>query len=165
MFGLALLSGGMRSYGYNVMALAYLASLDPPVIPNLQHINLRSIHDECNVETCSSHRPYWDTVLYQNREVGIATRFHDCVEYDPSRPYCQSRPVFDERKRHFYWRSSNSSNLGELLIDFMYRYGYDFDYNRHAVSLKAGGRTCQKERGNGEVVVVEDPFIPSINLA
>jgi DNA polymerase sigma len=162
---LALLSGGIRFYGYIIMALSYLTSLDPPVIPNLQHINPQSIDDDCNIETCSAQRQYWDTVLYQNRQVGIATRFHDCVAYDPSQSYCKSRPLYDEQKSRFYWRSSNSSNVGELFIDFMYHYGYEFDYDRYAISLKTGGRTHRKDFAKGDVVVIEDPFIPSINIA
>jgi hypothetical protein len=147
------------------MALAYLSSLDPPVIPNLHHINPRSTDDDCNVGSCSSQGRYWDTVLYQNREVGIAARFHNCVEYDISKPYCETRPLFDEKTCRFYWRSSNTSEVGELFIDFLYYYGYKFDYELYAVSLKAGGLTRQKDNGQGHVVVVEDPFIPSINLA
>lgn len=68
------LAQGIQYYGYTVMTLAYLSQLDPPVIPNLQHINQNDPHDECYVDICISKEKYGNTIYQQGQEIGIATR-------------------------------------------------------------------------------------------
>lgn len=147
------------------MALAYLSQLDPPVIPNLQHINHNRNDDDCFTPNCSTKRPFWDTAIHNKSKVGIAARYHDCVSYDNTQPqtayFVQQNP--DTGK--LYWHSKNESSVGELLIDFFYYYGYEFDYNKYAVSLKFGGKTTRKSKWKKDDIAIEDPFLVDANIA
>ncbi|KAI8048321.1 uncharacterized protein B0P05DRAFT_564449 [Gilbertella persicaria] len=157
-------SGGMRAYGYVIMGLAYLQSLDPPIIPNLQHL-FDHHSDECNVDHCTTKKVFWDTVLYGKGEKGIAARYHDCVCYSGSEQKTLQYAKLSEKTGQLYWRSANESSVGELLIDFMYYYGYKFDYERYAVSLRAGGFSPRKDEFRQYAIIVEDPFISGVNIA
>ncbi|KAG2197827.1 hypothetical protein INT47_009708 [Mucor saturninus] len=159
------ISNGVRYYGYVIMALAYLSQLDTPVVPNLQHINHNRNDDECYIPDCSSNRPFWDTVIYGSERVGIAARYHNCVSYDNTQPHT---PYFVQQNPDtgkLYWHSKNESSVGELLIDFFYYYGYEFDYDKYAVSLKFGGKTAIKSVWKQNDIAIEDPFMVKSNIA
>lgn len=148
---------GLRFYSYTIMALAYLQQLDPPVIPNLQHLNGSSEEDECVSDHCKSKSRYWDVAYNNGERVGIAARYHDCVEYKPG-----SKPTtyrVNIKTNQLYWNSSNNSGVGELFFDFLHYYGYRFDYRKDAVSLKYGGTTPKKSDWYNHPVAIEDPFI------
>ncbi|KAI8095423.1 hypothetical protein BDF21DRAFT_5946 [Thamnidium elegans] len=156
---------GIRYYGYTVLALSYLSQLDPPVIPNLQHINHSSVDDACSFETCFSKSKYWDKVIFKNQNVGIAARYHDCVEYNSQLPeteyYVQPDPVNGK----LYWNSKNKASVGELFLDFLHYYGYRFDFKNFAVSLKFNGKTAKNSNWKNHCMAIEDPFMTTTNLA
>ncbi|KAI8984719.1 hypothetical protein BDF20DRAFT_861392 [Mycotypha africana] len=159
------LFNGMRYYGYVIMALAYLTSLNPPVLPNLQNINFKDMSDTCFSSTCISKKKYWDSVIFNNRECGIAARYHDCISFKPHLSNTKLR-VKKAENGTLYWNSDNMATVKKLFIDFLYHYGYELDYKEFAVSLKSlGGYAVRKDAFNPYPVVVEDPFIPGINLA
>ncbi|KAI8373410.1 hypothetical protein EDC96DRAFT_499230 [Choanephora cucurbitarum] len=160
-----LTSGGMRAFGYVVMALAYLQQLDPPVIPNLQHLFDTNTRDYCNDEKCASKQVFWDTICLHNDKRGIAARYHDCATFNNNQQKTFRYARLSEGNEMPYWRSANDSSVGELLIDFFFYYGYAFNYDQHAVSLRAGGYTLRKEEFRGYSLVVEDPFISGLSIA
>ena len=47
----------------------------------------------------------------------------------------------------------------------MYYYGYAFDFERHAVSIRAGGLAQRKQEFEGYFMVIEDPFVAGISIA
>lgn len=147
------------------MALAYLSQLDPPVIPNLQHINQQRFDDDCFVSDCCTKRKYWDTAIKGREQVGIAARYHDCVSYDKTQPqtpyFVQQNPA----NGRLYWHSKNELSVGELFMDFLYYYGYEFDYSLYAVSLKFGGKTALKSDWKTDQVAIEDPFMAKVNIS
>ncbi|KAI8380180.1 hypothetical protein BD560DRAFT_388797 [Blakeslea trispora] len=159
------LTGSMRSYGYVIMALAYLQQLNPPVIPNLQHLFDTNIRDQCHVDSCASKKPFWDTVYLKNAKRGIATRYHDCVKYDDTQQRTFKYARLREPDGLPYWHSANKNSLGELVIDFMYYYGRVFNYKCEAVSLYAGGLAPRKQEYTEQALVIEDPFVAGINIA
>lgn len=146
------------------MVLAYLISLDPPVIPNLQRINQYDSEDDCYDENCRSKRKYWDTVMNNRTKVGISARFHDCVERDPTKPSTKYYVEQDENENKLYWNSANTMGVGELFQDFLHYYGYRFDFKKYAVSAKFGGRIPKKSGWMNDLVAIEDPFMSHINL-
>ncbi|GAA5803545.1 hypothetical protein HPULCUR_009027 [Helicostylum pulchrum] len=155
---------GIRYYGYTILALAYLSQLDPPVIPNLQHVNGFSADDTCSSSKCFSKSKYWDKVIYGNKNVGIAARYHDCVEYNARHPVTEYYAQGDPVNGTLYWNSKNKSSVGELFLDFLHYYGYRFDFDNFAVSLKFNGRTA-KNNWKNDAMAIEDPFMTTTNLA
>ncbi|CAO3630045.1 unnamed protein product [Mucor fragilis] len=153
---------GIRSYAYVVMALSFLISLDPPVLPNLQNINHKDIRDLCVSDDCATKKMFWETAIHNRIVVGAAARFHDCIKHDPTASPCTYR--VQKNGSDLYWNSSNKATVGELFIDFMYYYGYEFDYKNFAVSLKMGGRTLRKEEFKNNILVIEDPILSGVNL-
>lgn len=145
------------------MALSFLVSSDPPVIPNLQNINHKDIRDLCVSEDCATRKVFWETAVHKGVVVGATSRFHDCLKYDNSASPCTNRVKKNESS--LYWKSSNKATVGELFIDFMYYYGYEFDYKNFAVSLKMGGITHRKDEFKDDLVVIEDPILSGVNLA
>ncbi|KAK4516801.1 Protein kinase domain-containing protein [Mucor velutinosus] len=161
-FAPALKFNGIRSYAYVVMALSFLISLEPPVLPNLQNINHQDICDLCVSDDCATKKMFWETALHNHIVVGAAARFHDCIKHDETASPCTYR--VKKNGSDLYWNSSNKATVGELFIDFMYYYGYDFDYKNFAVSLKMGGRTLRKDEFKNDMLVIEDPILSSVNL-
>ncbi|KAI9352415.1 hypothetical protein BD770DRAFT_143942 [Pilaira anomala] len=156
---------GIRYYGYTILALAYLSQLDPPVIPNLQHINPHGTDDICAYPGCSSKLKFWDTIYFQNQKVGIAARYHDCVIYDPNAPKTEYYPQPNTVTGKSHWHSKNTASTGELLLDFFHYYGYRFDYQTHAISLKFNGKTAKSSDWKDNDIAIEDPFMAYTNLA
>ncbi|KAL9538142.1 hypothetical protein MBANPS3_011161 [Mucor bainieri] len=152
----------IRSYAYVVMALSFLVSLEPPVLPNLQNINHKDIRDLCLSDDCASKKMRCETALHNRIVVGAAARFHDCIKRDNSASPCTYR--VKKNGSELYWNSSNKATVGELFIDFMYYYGYEFDYKNFAVSLKMGGRTLRKDEYKNDMLVIEDPILSGVNL-
>lgn len=144
------------------MALSFLVSLDPPVLPNLQNINRRDINDACLSDSCATKKVYWGTAIYQGTVVGAAARFHDCIQYDGNASPCLNQ--VRQNGSSLYWNSSNKATVGELFIDFLYYYGYAFDYANFAVSLKMGGMTRRKEEFKDNFLVIEDPILSGVNV-
>ncbi|KAL9559937.1 hypothetical protein PS6_000547 [Mucor atramentarius] len=161
-FAPVLRSNGVRSYGYVIMALSFLISLDPPVLPNLQNINHKDILDLCLSDDCATKKMFWETALHNKVVVGAAARFHDCIQYDKAASPCTYR--VKKNGAYLYWKSSNKATVGELFIDFLYYYGYEFDYKNFAVSLKMGGITHRKEEFKKDMLVIEDPILSGVNL-
>jgi len=162
MYIAVLRSNGVRSYGYVIMALSFLISLDPPVLPNLQNINHKDILDLCLSDGCATKKMFWETALYNKVVVGAAARFHDCIQHDKAASPCTYR--VKKNGTYLYWKSSNKATVGELFIDFLYYYGYEFDYKNFAVSLKMGGTTHRKEEFKKDMLVIEDPILSGVNL-
>lgn len=156
---------GIRYYGYTILALAYLSQLDPPVIPNLQHINPHGTDDICAYPGCSSKLKFWDTIYFQKQKVGIAARYHDCVIYDPNAPETEYYPQPNTVTGQSHWHSKNIASTGELLLDFFHYYGYRFDYQTHAISLKFNGKTAKSSDWKQTDIAIEDPFMAYTNLA
>ncbi|CAO3652112.1 unnamed protein product [Mucor hiemalis] len=150
---------GIRFYSYTIMALAYLQQLDPPVIPNLQHINEYSNEDECIDNNCKSKFRYWDVVYDNGERVGIAARYHNCVQYGNNPGNATYGVKHDSATNKLYWMSSNVWGVGELFLDFLHYYGYRFDFQNDAVSLKFGGKTPKKSSWFNSPVAIEDPFM------
>lgn len=161
---LAQITNGVRYYGYVLMALAYLSQLDPPVIPNLQHLNQHTNDDDCYMPECRTKRAYWSTAIKEGA-VGVAARYHDCVSYDPTQPHTHYFVAQNPNTGNLYWHSKNESSVGELLIDFFYYYGYEFDFRIYAVSLKFGGQTPLKSDWKADEIAIEDPFMAKSNIA
>lgn len=135
------------------------------MIPNLQHINHLSGDDTCSSETCFSKSKYWDSVIYESKNVGIAARYHDCVEYDVLQPKTEYYVRKNPANGKSYWNSSNKASVGELFLDFLHYYGYRFDFKKFAVSLKFNGRTAKNSNWKNHNIVIEDPFMTTTNLA
>ncbi|KAF1797472.1 hypothetical protein FB192DRAFT_1175349 [Mucor lusitanicus] len=153
---------GIRSYAYVVMALAFLTSLEPPVLPNLQNVNHKDIRDLCISDDCATKKMFCETALHNRIVVGAAARFHDCIKHDATASSCTYR--VKKNGSDLYWNSSNKATVGELFIDFMYYYGYEFDYKNYAVSLKMGGRALRKDEFKNDMLVIEDPILSGVNL-
>ncbi|GAN00719.1 conserved hypothetical protein [Mucor ambiguus] len=161
-FAPVLKNNGIRSYAYVVMALSFLTSLEPPVLPNLQNINHKDIRDLCVSDDCATKKMFWETAIHNRIVVGAAARFHDCIKHDETASPCTYR--VKKNGSDLYWNSSNKATVGKLFIDFMYYYGYDFDYKNFAVSLKMGGRTLRKDEFKNDMLVIEDPILSGVNL-
>ncbi len=146
------------------MALAYLAQLDPPVIPNLQYITQYSDEDDCFDMNCRSKYKYWDTMMDGNTKVGICARFHDCVRHEPTKPHTRYYVEQDDTTGKLYWNSANTMGVGELFHDFLHYYGYRFNFDENAVSLKFGGRVPKKSDWKSDCIAIEDPFMSHVNL-
>ncbi|CEP18692.1 hypothetical protein [Parasitella parasitica] len=155
-------NNSIRSYAYVIMALSFLVSVDPPVLPNLQNINHRDITDFCMSNDCMTKKMFWETAIHKGTLVGATARFHDCIKYDADASPCSHR--VKKNGNSLYWNSSNRSTVGQLFIDFMYYYGYEFDYKRFAVSLKMGGVANRKEVFKNNPLVIEDPVLSGVNL-
>lgn len=159
------LTNQMSTYGFTIMALAYLVSLDPPVIPNLQNAT-RTDGDSCLDSNCMTKTKFWDNAIYDGRYTGAACRFHTCLVAKKSgNKDCNHVPEFHPQSQKLIWKSSNIMSLGHLMVDFLYYYGYAFDFSRDAVSLKHGGKTQRNEIYSQHPYVVEDPVISGDNLA
>lgn len=157
--------GGKCTYTFINMGIAYLLSLDPPVIPNLQNINLTDISDTCMDDDCLSKMMYWDYAIYQNEYIGAACRYHTCVYPERGGRPCKDAPFRDPSTKTTYWTSSNGMSVGELFLDCMHYYGYTFDYNIYAISIKHDGKTRRKPVFQGQPIVVEDPVLSGVNIA
>jgi DNA polymerase sigma len=143
------------------MVLAYLQQLDPPIIPNLQHLGFGNA-DCCRVPNCRTNRKYWDLALHEKKHVGAASYYHTCVTQDTSLPqtrYC----VQQDGKGGYYWNSSSTARIGELILGFFYYYGFEFNFRRNGVSLKNGG-VVEKLKGQ-PYFYIEDPFLAGVNVA
>ncbi|KAF9183718.1 hypothetical protein BGZ51_000782 [Haplosporangium sp. Z 767] len=127
--------GSLSSYCYTLMAISYFQTLLVPVLPCLQDPHLIP-HNVPNPG------PYGSTTL-----INVAFT-------DPSR----ARPCIPR----------NNMTLGELFIGFLEYYGSKFDYTKSCVSIRCGG-VISRDRGSRlwvrHAFVVEDPFIPDLNVA
>lgn len=65
------------------------------------------------------------------------------------------------------WKTDNTDNVGELLLDFFRYFARDFNYAREAISLQTNSGIITKEaRGWGtEHLCIEDPFQLGYNVA
>lgn len=147
-----------------IMGLAHLLSLDPPVIPNLQNISSLDIDNKCFDDDCLSNEKFWDTAIYDGKYIGAASRFHNCVASDSKVKLCKHSPVYDPSLQKLAWNSSNMMSVGELFLDFMYYYGFTFDYETFAISLKHDSKTRKKQHFRNDSLVVEDPILNGVNL-
>lgn len=147
------------------MGLAYLVSLDPPVVPNLQSVFFINNEDDCGNSNCLTKYKYWDTAIYNETYIGAAARFHTCVDPVPNGVRCKYTPLRDPRSSRLHWTSSNNMEVGALFLDFMYYYGYQFKYNDYAVSLKMGGVSRKLIGIPSSLITIEDPMLSGINIA
>ncbi|KAI8885509.1 hypothetical protein K501DRAFT_69962 [Backusella circina FSU 941] len=150
---------GAGFYQYCIMVLAYLQQLDPPIIPNLQHLGFGNT-DCCRVPNCRTNRKYWDVALSHKVYVGGAPYYHTCVTKDITMPETRNY-VQQDGKGGYYWNSSNNAKISELLLGFFYYYGYEFNFKRNGVSLKNGGVVAKNN--NTVYFYIEDPFLTGVN--
>ncbi|KAI9472087.1 MAG: hypothetical protein EXX96DRAFT_345959 [Benjaminiella poitrasii] len=155
---------GLRFYAFQVMALSYLVSLDPPVLPNLQNLFVYDPADLCQSEDCNSKKCFWDTAIYRNRRVGVAGCYHDCVILDRTQRKTEHEVDFNSTTQQHYWNSANTSPLDELVLDFFCYWGYQFDYSARAIAVQKGGSTKIKQEFANDSLVIEDPFMSGVNL-
>ncbi|KAK4534822.1 hypothetical protein CDCA_CDCA03G0847 [Cyanidium caldarium] len=130
-------AGTLSSYSYLILLIQYLQLVTPPVLPCLQRLALRRAAtiahgQEAAAATSTSASSVEELVEYQQLEEIVDERLVDehYLERDDLR-----MPVHNDMPEAL------------LLAGFFYFYGYQFDYENCAVSVRCGRLIDKRRRG------------------
>lgn len=144
----------LSSYGYMLMLIHFLQSaVDPPLLPILQvfiyfHYSLQKLPPNWNGMPIQG-QPQVPTALIESYE-GV---LYDTYFYHPRDLVLLNR--FAQR---------NTMTVGELLVDFFYYYGYEYDYIHSVVTIRQKGVLDREEKCCDSIwkmmmqLCIEDPF-------
>jgi len=138
-------NGSLSSYGYVLLLLHYLQNTSPPVLPVL--------HDVEQFKSASKIKQ--NVVVFQNEE-------YDCTYFH--------RVDLIKHKTSPEWKSQNQETTGSLLAGFFRYYSWEFDFDRHAVSVRTRDtitkqqKTWTAEKKERSDVCIEDPFERAFNV-
>ncbi|KAI8384806.1 uncharacterized protein BYT42DRAFT_275064 [Radiomyces spectabilis] len=152
--------GTLSSYAYVLIALYYLMTCNPPVIPNLQTLA------NCSHPSCSSNK--LDTCLALNKR---RPTYYDVVYHDSVKLVHRTHPAYsmstatNPSKYCTVWEGYNSDSVGQLLVSF-FQWFVNLNHKACAMSFKLGCMISRKTyHWGGHCIAIQDPFIMERNVA
>lgn len=151
--------GTLSSYAYTLMALFYLMTCNPPVIPNLQRLTKSN---SCQYADCRTKRSGKQQYLYKQSPITCDVSFHTCISLtnDPSAQAPKTKLGY-----RTLWHCRNQRTVGELVTGFFQYYAHNFKYKSKVASIRDGRAIPRTQAYRGSHIVVEDPFIIGRNVA
>ena len=145
----------LSSYGYMLMLIHFLQSaVNPPLLPILQ------VYIDWNQIILQKIPPNWN---------GLPIQGQPCV---PTLPVESYEGVVSDT--YFYYprdlimlkrfAQQNTMTVGELLVNFFYYYGFEYDYIHSVVTIRQRGTLDREEKCCDSLwkmmmqLSIEDPF-------
>jgi len=154
--------GLLTSYAYLNMLIAYLQIIKPPILPNLQKLHLSNepskkfpikypvpefiIQKQDKVAKYDDDEEFYNKEFQRNARMRMVTTD---IYYERD-----LNKVKDFMQKEY---SYNYSNIAELFTDFLRFYAYEFDSEKHMISIKEG-KIIEKKEEDDFLFSIEDPF-------
>jgi DNA polymerase sigma len=163
-------SGGLNSFGWTLLCIAFMQQLQPPLLPNLQQTAQQQQQQQsqptaapASISTTSIRSLLAASITPQPPLLPVsAVLLRPLTE----RLLISPPPIG--------WQSQCSLSLAQLLVLFFLFYTESFDWRRMVVSVRSGRTlpaadwkaTVQRRNGRrqGTRLCIEDPFVPSDNV-